>query len=209
MIIHGKDIYISTVTTTQLVVAAAKACTVNVEADTEEVASATNSKYREFRAGRKAWSVSIAHFVTLERWRDLLRTGNSIYVQLNVRSKDALPFAGYVNDVTVQQLSPMLENPTIYYDGENDYFVAKSDQDLYYRSWVSPNSQRYINPSYGDWFSYNGDNYYWDGAMLNKVAKIGGNAIIKKCSLSAAVNGLAQGSIELQGNGPLTDSTAT
>lgn len=62
-IIHGKDIKILNSSSTALI-AAAKSCTIHRHADALEVASASDATSKHYIAGRKEWSVDLAHLIS-------------------------------------------------------------------------------------------------------------------------------------------------
>lgn len=55
MVLKGHDLVIQA---GGVAIAAAKTCTLNVQADSHEVASPSSSSWKDFMAGRKSWSVS-------------------------------------------------------------------------------------------------------------------------------------------------------
>ena len=64
-IIHGKDIKILNSSSTALI-AAAKSCTIHRQADSEEVASASDQDHKQYIAGRKGWSIDLQYFVSTD-----------------------------------------------------------------------------------------------------------------------------------------------
>ena len=62
-IIHGKDIKILNSSNAALI-AAAKSCTIHRHADALEVASASDATSKHYIAGRKEWSVDLAHLIS-------------------------------------------------------------------------------------------------------------------------------------------------
>ena len=63
MIIHGDNIIFNTSTSA---IFGAKSGTLDVQADTIEIASPTQGSWREFIAGRKEWSLSVNHLVGID-----------------------------------------------------------------------------------------------------------------------------------------------
>ena len=62
-VILGRNVKIYNSSGTALI-AAAKSCTVNMDADTFEVASETSSTDKEFIPGRSSWTVELNHLLT-------------------------------------------------------------------------------------------------------------------------------------------------
>lgn len=62
-VILGKNVKIYNSSGTALI-AAAKSCTVTMNADTFEVASETSSTDKEFIPGRSSWTVELTHLLT-------------------------------------------------------------------------------------------------------------------------------------------------
>jgi predicted secreted protein len=62
-IIHGKDIKILNSSSAALI-AAAKSCTIHRHADAQEVASASDATSKHYIAGRKEWSIDLAHLIS-------------------------------------------------------------------------------------------------------------------------------------------------
>lgn len=58
--IHGNDLIISL---NGIAIAAAKSCDIHTNCDLKEISSPNSSDYREYKAGRKAWRVSVNYLV--------------------------------------------------------------------------------------------------------------------------------------------------
>lgn len=82
--------------------------------------------------------------------------------------------------------------------------VVQLPPSKYYRSWLGPDSLAYIRPAEGALFNDAGRLYLYADGLLTAVDALGGRAIIRRMDISSPVGGLAKGSIELQGTGPLT-----
>lgn len=62
-VILGRNVKIYNASNTALI-AAAKSCTVSMDADEFEVASETDATNKEYIAGRSSWSVELSHLLT-------------------------------------------------------------------------------------------------------------------------------------------------
>jgi predicted secreted protein len=60
MVIHGKKIIVKVGGTA---IAGAKSCEISIKGDQIETASPTTGEWRDFIAGRKAWSVTCGHLI--------------------------------------------------------------------------------------------------------------------------------------------------
>lgn len=58
--IHGRNLIIKVNGTA---IAGARSCDINISGEEIEIASATQSKWREFLAGREEWSVTCSHLL--------------------------------------------------------------------------------------------------------------------------------------------------
>lgn len=86
---------------------------------------------------------------------------------INSSFEELLPFNGFVENVTIEQISPIMVPDVIYYDTENKLFVAAKlslDEQKYYNSWndssaIEPKASKYMYPSANTGFVYNSKTY--------------------------------------------------
>lgn len=206
MILQGKDIIIYN-QSGSAVVALAKDGRITVETDTEEVASATQADFREYRTTRKTWKLTLNHLVTPQHLAGLLHVGNVVPISLRIDSSGSLPFDGFVEGVSVESISPILFPTSIWWDTSNEYFMAENSQGQYFCSWIDPVATRYMYPAEGALFRVDNSLYIYDDGILAALDAINGNAIVRRCDISAPVGGLAKGVLELQGSGTLAAAT--
>ena len=202
MILKGKQLIIKV---NGNAIAAARSCSINVQADEIETATTSGGAWRTFLLSRKSWSISTNHLVlSIARNAVLLGTGVSLEVGLQ---DVGIPFNGFVNNVSIYP-QPLSETPTnIYWDKTRKKFVGSivsSGATLYFDSWT--NSGRYTSPSAYDAFVYNNTTYTWLSSEL-VTEKLTGNANIVTWRVDGAISTLCQGSFEFHGNGPLTPAS--
>lgn len=98
-ILHGRNLRImkaGTGSADVAVVAAARSCEVNTEAEMIETSSVSSSDWRTFKAGRKTWQVTVSYLVTAGQLaEDVLAVGTSVSLKFydendNVMTGDAL-----------------------------------------------------------------------------------------------------------------------
>ena len=214
MILHGKNLIIKGSGNAPFI-AAAKSCTINVDNDMEEVASATQGSWREFMRGRRGWEISLSHLLSRGKWNArLLDSGPfTVYVAVSGGAQQ-LPFDGFIDGstITIEQTGSSATPTEILYDTDGDQFLSKvvsgfpTATTKYYNSWAS-GAGSYEPPREDVEYVYNSKGYYWDGSILTRIPMITGSALIRKANIAATVGNLAQGSIVLQGTGPLSEYT--
>ena len=213
MILHGRNLIIKG-SGNEPFIAAAKSCTINVDNDMEEVASATQGRWREFVRGRRGWEISLSHLLSRGKWNArLLDSGPfTVYVAVSGGAQQ-LPFDGFIDGstITIEQSSSSATPTEILYDTDGDQFLSKVETIFptattkYYLNWL--NGYDYVPPREDVEYVCNGESYYWDGFMLTRIPVLTGSALIRKANIAATVGNLAQGSIVLQGTGPLSEYT--
>lgn len=87
MIIHGDNIIFNTSTSA---IFGAKSGTLDVQADTIEIASPTQGSWREFIVGRKEWSLSVNHLVGIDATQQAVSVSSSGIVTINSIRKSNL-----------------------------------------------------------------------------------------------------------------------
>ena len=65
-VIHGKDIKIYNSGGTAALIAAAKSCTIHRQCQALSTASASDGDNEHYIAGRKGWSIDLAHLITTD-----------------------------------------------------------------------------------------------------------------------------------------------
>ena len=99
--IKGKDVIIID-SNGNAVVAAAKSCDINIQADTFEMSSTTSGAWRKYITGRKGWTVNISHLV-LGLVQNVQMVGTNLTIKLSINADNAFSFNGFVNNVTLSQ----------------------------------------------------------------------------------------------------------
>ncbi len=203
MILKGKQLIIKV---NGNAIAAARSCSINVQADEIETATPSGGAWRTFLLSRKSWSISTNHLVlSIARNAVLLGTGVSLEVGLQDIGK---PFNGFVNNVTIQSGGYTGTPSQIFWDKTLKKFVGyinpTAGVSLYFDSWT--NSGAYTSPNAYDAFVYNNTTYTWLGSDL-VAEKLTGNANIVTWRVDGAISTLCQGSFEFHGNGALTPAT--
>ncbi len=200
--IKGKDIVIID-SNGGAVVAAAKSCEINVQTDTLETASPTSGVWKKYIPGRKGWSVNISHLV-LGLVRNIQMVGTELTIKLSINASNALPFNGFVDNVTLAQGSYTGTPQSIYWDKTRKIFVGyvspSAGVTLYFASWTG--STEYSSPSPFSVFKYNGISYTWYNGDITKE-RLSGSVIVTSWHPVATVGNLANGQFSFLGNGPL------
>ena len=207
--IKGKDIIILNSNGTA-VIAAAKSCEINVQSDVIETASATSGTWKQNRAGRLSWSVSINHLVmSLARFAPMV--GTALTIKLAVSDRDGLPFDGFLNNQAVEQIGLSGKPDKIFWDTSRNQFIglkraALAVNDKYYLTWSHDDG--YLTPSAFTVFTYSSTSYTWLGNALTKE-RLSGNVIVTNWRAVGTVGNLANGTFTFLGNGPLEPESLT
>ena len=87
-VVQGRDIFIyAGASGTSPVVAGAKSCTITMQCDLEEIASATNQNSKEFAAGRTEWEISVSHLVIASaEYEGLIQVGTKLQLSVVVNN---------------------------------------------------------------------------------------------------------------------------
>lgn len=85
-IIHGRNLLIYS---EGAAIAGAKSCEVTTEADQIEVSSPTSGVWREYKGGRKGWSVTVSTLV-LSMYDTLMTSGQRVWLTMVVRTPNGL-----------------------------------------------------------------------------------------------------------------------
>ena len=201
MILHGENIIIKA---GGVAIAAAKSCTINITVDTDEVANPSNGKWKKFIMGRMGWQVTLGHLVTT-LLNNIQMVGKNVTLEMGVTDAGRT-FQGFVDNVTVEQLSLSTQPDGIYWDKTRKKFLAMVGvfNRKYYQNWSTGSA--YESPSDYDCFSYNNDTYVYLNSNLN-ADKLTGSAIVTTWSGTFTKANLAQGSFEFLGDGALTPAS--
>ena len=98
MILKGKNLIIKA---GGVAIAAAKSCSVKIQAKTLETSSPDDGEWEHSKVGRKSWSVSVGTLVTtISKNAQMVGTTVSLDVQLDGNAGKA--FSGFVNNVTIE-----------------------------------------------------------------------------------------------------------
>lgn len=200
MIILGNNLIVKVGGTA---IAAAKSCRLSISADRQEVASASDGKWRHYKWGRQTWKIQATHLVTtIARSANMVGTTVSVEVGL---SGEWLPFSTIVDNVTTATGSYSGTPNAIVWDKTQKQFlgvVYAMGSTTYYEYWT--NSTQYTNPDdYALFTSSNGVTYTWlDGDLT--AEKLTGSADVLSWDCQGSVGHLASGDFEFGGNGALT-----
>lgn len=199
MILHGRNLIIKA---GGVAIAAAKSCTINVQAEQIEVSGPTSGEWEEYRNGRKKWTVNCNHLVT-NIAHNAQMVGTKVSLVCCIEGADGLPFYGIVNNPTIA--SGTDSNPSRFmWDKTRKKFLSfhTSPSVAFYESWdgysqyASPSDyQSFISPAQTVYTYLNGD---------LTAEKLTGDANVETWQVSGAVGSLAQGQFTFRGTGPLT-----
>ena len=207
--VHGRNLIVQTASGGLL--AAAKSCEIETEADVNEVSSTSSSNFKKFMAGRKEWSISTNHLLSNGySIRDVLSVGSTVTLRFMAIDPDkVIYFKNVVSGVPVENQTTIAKTPEdIYFHLTNKYFVAyESATEKFYRYW--PNMTDYSTPPTGAIYKalQDGQVYSWAGSgnsLSTAVPRLQGSAIVKRCRISGQVGSLAKGAFTFQGTGDLS-----
>lgn len=199
MILHGRHLIIKA---GGVAVAAAKSCTINVQAEQIEVSGPTSGEWEEYRNGRKKWTVNCNNLVT-NIVHNAQMVGTKVSLVCCIEGADGLPFYELINNPPLA--SGIDTNPSRFvWDKIRKEFLSfhTSPSVVFYEHWVgfsqyaSPSDyQTFITPSQTVFT-------YLDGDLMSE--KLTGDANVETWQTSGAVGSLAQGQFTFRGTGPLT-----
>ena len=198
-VLKGKDLIIMA---DGVALAAAKSCDIEVNCDVIPVSSPIRGDWEDSIPGRKSWKVTTNHLV-MSAASMLLKVSQIVTLRMKVADGDALPFDGYVSNVTITQQSYTPTSSSKYYwDTTRKKFVVSNGATLnpkYYLSWSG--GYDYMNPEMR-LFSYSGDYLtVANGELVKDILE--GSAICKTAKVTATVGNLSQGSFSWLGKGAL------
>jgi hypothetical protein len=204
-VIKGNDLILSL---DGAAIAAAKSCDIKIDTDAQEVANATSGQWRKYMLGRSGWNITSGGLLTsLTNARRLQRS--TVALTVSRRNMPAgLPFSGLVAPASVLDYGGP---DIIVWDTSRKKFLGefidfRTGDFEYYLSWEE--GERYMNPSDGDFFTYQGVTYmYLNGDLVPE--KLTGTALVTGCQITATRGTLAQCSITLLGSGELAAATLT
>lgn len=208
MIIQGRNliVYMS-----DLAIASSKSCDIDVKVDTIGTASPTTGDWKEFRAGRKEWSIGTAHLLTEEMLYDGIRLqlGSEVKLSVGIRGselEDASVFQGILESVPTQASTSLYNAVSGIYWLEGTGFVGKDrDKVLYYLSWPDM-PDAFASPSSSYIYAYGSQTYRYNNGTLvpsDETTTMTGTAIVTHMKVSARWGSLASASIEFKGTSSL------
>lgn len=197
-VLKGKDLIIMA---DGVALAAAKSCDIEVNCDVIPVSSPTSGDWEDSIQGRKSWKVTTNHLV-MSAASMLLKVSQIVTLRMKVADGDALPFDGYVSNVTITQQSYTPTSSSKYYwDTTRKKFVVSNGamNPKYYLSWSG--GYEYMYPEMR-LFSYSGDYLtVANGELVKDILE--GSAICKTAKVTATVGNMSQGSFSWLGKGAL------
>lgn len=197
-VLKGKDLIIMA---DGVALAAAKSCDIEVNCNAIPVSSPTSGDWEDSIPGRKSWKVTTNHLV-MSAASMLLKVSRIVTLRMKVADGDALPFDGYVSNVTITQQSYTPTSSSKYYwDTTRKKFVVSNGATIpkYYLSWSG--GYEYMNPEMR--LFYYSDDYLTvaNGELVKDILE--GSAICKTAKVTATVGNLSQGSFSWLGKGAL------
>lgn len=214
MILHGKNLIIKK---DGVAVAAAKSCTIEVQAEDIEVSSPLTGQWKTYIAGRKSWKVDVSGLIvstTASPVSDIVAKlrmpGNIVEMACSVCPDETmypgiLPFAGWINvdPADIEQVGLTSTPDAIYFNGPEGNFIGKKN-DLWYDSWA--HGTAYTLPEEGAFFHDLEENfvYQWQNDYLESYADMGiftGNALCKSCRATGSIGNLSTFSASFLGTG--------
>lgn len=207
MILQGRNLIIKV---GGVAIAAAKACSINVQAEQIPVSSPTSGEWEEYDNGRKKWSVSTNQLMTTIRTPATM-VGTTVSLSLCIEGQGDLPFVGFVSNPTLQ--SGTLNRPDIIcWDKTRKKFLAlwlaSLSEYYFYETWEGNSAYTNIQDftTFIDNGSSNREVYtYLNGDLY--AEKLTGNANVETWQADGAIGSLAKGSFQFRGTGPLTPAS--
>lgn len=209
MILHGRNLII---TAGGAAIAAAKSCSIDVDAEIIKVASPSDGQWEHSIPGRKSWSVATNHLLT-DITEAAEMVGTMVTLRMQVNGKVGLPFREMVTGVTIEQDTLSVEPTAVVWETTTKQFLAwvrttRPAASYYYSQW--PSATAYNSAAAGTLFYMNGTNandVYKKTSTDLILEALQGTAIVKKWQAAGAVGGLATGSFRFEGSGPFTRPT--
>lgn len=214
MILLGKNLIIKSNGTA---IAAAKSCTIEVQADDIEVATPGTSKWKTFIAGRMSWKVDVSGLIVdtqtapvADIVAKLRMPGNIVEMTCSVWPDEnmypgILPFAGWINvdPADIEQVGLTSWPDVIYFNGPEGNFIGKKD-DKWYVSWARGTA--YTLPEEGAFFHDLEEDivYQWQNDYLEGYAQMTvftGNALCNSCRATGSIGNLSTFSASFLGTG--------
>ena len=212
MILQGRNLIIKN---DGVALAAAKSCTIEVQADEIEVSSPQTGQWKTYIAGQKSWKVDVSGLVTWQRsnlgghLRSILAwPGQTLTMQAELSGSTlvpgALPFDGFVENLILQDVGTALTPDAINWDTVRNIFVARVGF-LFYNSWIG--DEGYVSPATNSYF-YMPNGKYYVIVMGSLVAAdqvlCSGLALCRTVRAAGTVGSLASYTAQFQGSGELT-----
>lgn len=213
MILRGKNLIIKA---GGAAIAAAKACSIDIQSEDIEVSSPLTGSWKTFISGRKSWKIDVSGLVTtnLENLPQNLRNLKSLvgtYIDVEVSIE---PDAGMIygllqfddvqdTSVDVQSVGLTAWPDKIYWNDELGKFVGLKNG-LYYDTWAG--GQSYMEPSEGSYFATKDDLYQIENEYLVEISEtlaMSGQALCKSVRVSGQIKNLSVYSMQMLGNGEL------
>ena len=212
MILHGRNLIIKN---DGVAVAAAKSCTIEVQAEDIEVSSPLTGQWKKYIAGRKSWKVDVSGLVTCQRsnlgghLRSILAwPGQTVTIQAELAGSTLVPgalsFDDFVENPTLQNVGTSQTPDAIYWDTGRNIFVARVGL-LFYSSWVGDDG--YVSPDTDSYFyTPNGQYYVFVMGSLLAADQVvcSGLALCRTVRAAGTVGNLASYTAQFQGSGELT-----
>ena len=212
MILHGKNLIIKN---DGVAVAAAKSCTIEVQAEDIEVSSPLTGQWKKYIAGRKSWKVDVsglvmvdtdslpAHLQSIAGWVGQTMAMSANIVPSELMYPGLLPFDGLVTGITVESFGLVRPPQAIYWDDDNGQFVAKYGNE-YYNTWYG--GEAYMSPAGGAYFATSDEVYQIQGDWLQFISvtsAFSGTALCTNARVGGSVGNLVTYTAKFQGSGEL------
>ena len=194
-------------------IAAAKSCSINVQAEQIPVSSPTSGEWEEYINGRKKWSVSTNQLLNTMRIPATM-VGTTVSLSLCIEGQGDYGFIGFVNNPTLESGSGPSDCAAIWDKTRKKFLGAKvyyQDQEwtwFYFETWAG--NSDYTNLQDYTTFINEGSTdrevcTFVDGDLY--AEKLTGNANVETWQGDGAVGSLAKGSFQFRGTGPLTPAS--
>lgn len=118
-VIHGK--YVKIYAGGNLVISAAKSCTIRKNADTIETASTTSGTARTFVAGRTNWTIELNHLVTYdENTGGIPKVGSQYTLSVKVGTTSVLTGSAICVEATITATKGSISQGSIKFQGTGE-----------------------------------------------------------------------------------------